>query len=77
MEGVPKNNSIGQKTSHSSGNETDNTAVTMNGFNTSNPTPNVQFIDKIKLFSNYLSLLNNLVQGVQYLLLTFVYKYFA
>lgn len=51
MESVPKNNHLGQKTSHTSGNETDNTAVTMNGFNASNQTPNVQFIDKIKLFS--------------------------
>ncbi len=41
MDGITKNNSLGQKTSNSSGNETDNTAVTINGFNTNNPTPNV------------------------------------
>jgi hypothetical protein len=51
MEIVPKNSNLAQKTSTMTGNETDNTAVTMNGYNTNNQTPNVQFIDKIKLFS--------------------------
>lgn len=51
MESVPKSNHLAQKTTIMTGNETDNTAVTMNGYNTNNQTPNVQFIDKIKLFS--------------------------
>jgi hypothetical protein len=34
MESVPKNNHLAQKTINMTGNETDNTAVTMNGYNT-------------------------------------------
>jgi len=34
MESNPKNNNLAQKTTTMTGNETDNTAVTMNGYNT-------------------------------------------